>query len=123
MMFATVSGGAAHVRSGKLRALAVTSATRSPAYPDVPTIAESGVAGFAAETWYGILGPAGLPAPVVAKLHGAIKAAVETDGFRKKAEADGLIVNVGDGAALAKLIDEEEKRWRPVVKEAGIKAD
>jgi tripartite-type tricarboxylate transporter receptor subunit TctC len=123
MMFATVSGGAGHVRSGKLRALAVTSATRSPAYPDVPTIAESGVTGFAAETWYGFLGPAGLPVPIVARLHGALKAAAETDGFKAKAAADGLVVNVGDGAALARLIDEEEKRWRPVVKEAGIKPD
>ena len=123
MMFATVSGGAAHVRSGKLRALAVTSATRSPAYPDVPTIAESGVPGFAAETWYGFLGPAGLPGPIVARLHAALKAAAETDGFRTKAAADGLEVKVSDGAALGKLIDEEEKRWRPVVKEANIKPD
>ncbi len=123
MMFATVSGGAAQVRSGKLRALAVTSAQRSPAYPDVPTIAESGVAGYAAETWYGILGPAGLSPAIVAKVHGAIKAAVETEAFQKKAEADGLIVRVGDGAVLAKLVDEEEKRWRPVVKEANIKPD
>ncbi len=123
MMFATLSGGAAHVRSGKLRALAVTSATRSPAYPEVPTIAESGVPGFASETWYGFLGPAGLQPAVVAKLHAAIKRAVETDAFKKKAEADGLVVNVGDGPALARLIDEEEKRWRPVVKEAKIKAN
>jgi tripartite-type tricarboxylate transporter receptor subunit TctC len=123
MMFATVSGGAAHVRSGKLRALAVTSASRSAAYPNVPTIAESGVPGFAAETWYGFLGPAGLPKPVVDKLHAAFKAAVETEAFRTKAASDGLVVAVGDGAALARLIDEEEKRWRPVVKEAGIKPD
>ena len=123
MMFATVSGGAAHVRSGKLRALAVTAATRSPAYPDVPTIAESGVPGFAADTWYGILGPAGLPAPIVARLHAAFKAAAETEGFKAKAAGDGLIVNVGDGAVLGKLIQEEEARWRPVVKEAGIKPE
>lgn len=123
MMFATVSGGAAHIRSGKLRALGVTSATRSPAYPDVPTIAESGVAGFEAQTWYGFLGPAGLPKPIVDKLHAAFKGAAETEAFKSKAASDGLIVNVGDGAALGKLIDEEEKRWRPVVKEAKIKAD
>lgn len=123
MMFATVSGGAAQIRSGKLKALAVTSATRSPAYPDVPTIAESGVAGFASETWYGFLGPAGLPPAIVAKVHGAIKNAVETEAFQKKAASDGLIVKVGDGAALAKLIDEEGKRWQSVVKEAKIKAD
>lgn len=123
MMFATVSGGAAQVRSGKLRALAVTSATRSPAYPDVPTIAESGVPGFAAETWYGIMGPAGLPPAIIARLHGAIKSAVETDAFKRKAEADGLNVEVGEGAELARLIEEEERRWRPVVKEANIKPD
>ncbi len=123
MMFATVSGGAAQVRSGKLRGLAVTSAKRSPAYPDLPTIEESGVPGYAAETWYGILGPAGMPKAIVEKLHASIKGAVETEAFRKKADADGLLVNVGDGAALGKLIAEEEARWRPVVKEAGIKPD
>ncbi len=123
MMFATVSGGAAHVRSGKLRALAVTAATRSPAYPDVPTIAESGVPGFAADTWYGFLGPAGLPQPIVTRLHTAFKAAVETESFKAKAAGDGLIVNVGDGATLGKLIAEEETRWRPVVKEANIRPE
>ena len=123
MMFATVSGGAAHVRSGKLKALAVTSATRSPAYPDVPTIAESGISGYAAETWYGFLGPAGLPKPIVDKLHAALKSAAETEAFKTKAASDGLIVKVEDGAALARLIGEEERRWRPVVKEAGIKPD
>ena len=123
MMFATVSGGAAQVRSGKLRGLAVTSAERSPAYPDLPTIAESGVPGYAAETWYGILGPAGMLPQVVAKLHGAIKAAAETDAFKAKADSDGLVVRIGDGAALGKLVDEEEARWRRVVKEANIKPD
>lgn len=123
MMFATVSGGAAHIRSGKLRALAVTSAARSPAYPDVPTIAESGIAGYEAQTWYGILAPSGTPAVIVARLHGAIKAAAETDGFKSRSASDGLIVRIGDGQALAKLMAEEEARWRVVVKEANIKAD
>ena len=123
MMFATVSGGATHVRSGKLRALAVTSAVRSPAYPDVPTIAESGVPGYEAQTWYGILAPAGTPAPVVARLHGAIKNAAETELFKTRSESDGLLVNIGDGPALGKLIAEEEARWRRVVNEAKIKPD
>ncbi len=123
MMFATVSGGAAQVRSGKLRALAVTSAIRSPAYPDVPTIAESGVPGYEAQTWYGILAPAGTPAPVVARLHGAIKNAAETEFFKTRSESDGLLVNIGDGPALGKLIAEEEARWRRVVNEAKIKPD
>lgn len=123
MMFATVSGGAAHVRSGKLRALAVTSAIRSPAYPDVPTIAESGLPGYEAQTWYGILAPAGTPAPVIAKLHGAIKSAAEAETFKARSASDGLVVNIGDGAALGKLIAEEEARWRRVVNEAKIKPD
>jgi tripartite-type tricarboxylate transporter receptor subunit TctC len=123
MMFATVSGGAAHVRSGKLRALAVTSAKRSPAYPDVPTIAESGVAGYEAQTWYGMLAPAGTPVPVIARLHAAIKAAAETEAFKTKAATDGLVVDIGEGPALAKLIAEEEARWRRVVTEAKIKPD
>lgn len=123
VMFATVSGGATHVRSGKLRGLAVTSATRSPAYPELPTIAESGVPGYEAQTWYGILAPAGTPAPIVARLHAAISAAADTAMFKQRSESDGLVVNIGDGAALDKLIREEEARWRRVVKDANIQPD
>jgi tripartite-type tricarboxylate transporter receptor subunit TctC len=123
MMFATLSGAGSHVRNGKLRPLAVTSAKRSPAYPDLPTIAETGIAGYEAQTWYGLLAPAGTPAPVITKLHGAIKKAAESEAFKKRSAADGLVVDVGDGAALAKLISEEEARWRRVVSDAKIRPD
>ena len=123
LMFATVSGAGAHIRGGKLRALAVTSGARSPAYPDLPTVSESGVTGYVAETWYGILAPAGTPAPVVARLHKAIKAGAEAPAFQARASADGLVVKVGDGVVLARLIAEEEARWSRVVKEANIKPD
>ena len=123
MMFSTVTGAAAHVRGAKLRALAVTSAQRSPAYPDVPTIAESGVPGYESQTWYGILAPAGTPADVVARLHRAIVKAADTEQFRKKAGEDGLVLALGDGGALDRLIDEEHARWARVIKEANIKPD
>ena len=123
MMFSTLTGAAAHVRSGKLRALAVTSAARSPAYPDVPAIAEAGVPGYDSQTWYGILAPAGTPPDIVARLHATIVKAADTDQFRKKAAEDGLVLDLGNGAALDTLIDGEHARWARVVKEAGIKPD
>ena len=123
LMFATVSGAATFVRSNRLRPLAVTSAQRSPAYPNVPTIAETGVAGYEAQTWYGILAPAGTPADIVKRLHASIKLAADAEGFRKRSEEDGLAVNVGGPPEMAQLLKEEEARWRRVVKEANIKAD
>ena len=123
LMFATVSGAATFVRSNRLRPLAVTSAQRSPAYPNVPTIAETGVAGYEAQTWYGILAPAGTPADIVKRLHATIKLAADAEGFRKRSEEDGLAVNVGGPPEMAQLLKEEEARWRRVVKEANIKPD
>jgi tripartite-type tricarboxylate transporter receptor subunit TctC len=121
LMFATLAGAAAHIRSKKVLPLAVTSAKRSPAYPDLPTIAESGVPGFEAQTWYGILAPRGTPQDRLDRLHKSIAFAAGEDGFRKRSEQNGLQVETGDGKALATLIAEEETRWRRVVTEGKIK--
>jgi tripartite-type tricarboxylate transporter receptor subunit TctC len=123
MMFTTASSVGTHLRSNKLRALAVTSAERSPAYPDLPAIAESGVPGYDAQTWYGILAPKGTPVEIQRQLHAAIEVAAKSEEFIKRSADDGLVLKIGDGVALAKLIAEEEARWRRVVKEAGIKPD
>ena len=123
MMFTTVTSAAAHVRNSRLRALAITSAARSPAYPEVPTVAESGVPGYEAQTWYAILAPAGTPADVLARLHGAIEFAALAEEFQKRSAEDGLVVKIGAAAELAAFLAQEEARWRRVVKEANIKPD
>lgn len=122
LMFATASAVGNLLESGKLRALGVTSAQRS-ASPDlakVPTIAESGVPSYVAESWYGLFAPAGTPAPVIARLNAAARKAVSSDAFRKRAAAEGLIVSPGTPDDLARYVHGEEVRWSKVVKDAKI---
>src|ERR1700684_614155 len=76
IMFANLSAVMGHIKGGSLRAIAVTSAKRSPSVPDVPTVAESGIPGFEAETWFGIVAPAGTPRDIVSKLNAAARQAV-----------------------------------------------
>ena len=120
MMFATAAAVTPFLQSGKLRALGVTTAQRSPAYPNVPTIAESGVSGYAAESWYGLYAPAGTPADVVGRLNAAVKKAVESDTFRKRANDEGLIISGGDPNELGNYVRAEEARWTKIVKENNI---
>lgn len=120
MMFATAAAVTPFLQSGKLRAIGVTTAQRSPAYPNVPTIAESGVAGYAAESWYGLYAPAGTPPDVIAKLNAAARKAVESDTFRKRANDEGLIISAGAPSELSNYVQTEETRWTKVVKENNI---
>lgn len=120
MMFATAAAVTPFLQSGKLRAIGVTTTQRSPAYPNVPTIAESGVSGYAAESWYGLYAPAGTPPDVIGKLNAAVKKAVESDTFRKRAQDEGLIISAGDPAALSNYVRAEETRWTKIVKENNI---
>ncbi len=122
MMFATSSAVGAHVDGGRLRALAVTTPERSPALKDVPAVAES-VPGYAVESWYGLFAPAGTPPDVIARLNAAAKKAVQADEFRKKVEAEGLVVSAGTPAELDAYVRGEEARWRKVVKENNVKAE
>ena len=123
MMLTTISSAAAHLDSGKLRALAVTSATRSPAYPDVPTLAEAGVKGYLAESWYGLYAPTGTPPEVIARLNHAVKAATATEAFRKRVESEGLVVSAGPPQELDRYVGAEIERWKKIVQDAHIKAD
>ena len=123
MMFTTVASVAQYINAGKLRALAVTSGKRSPAWPDLPTLAEAGVAGYMAESWYAVYAPAGTPAAAVARLNAALKQAVKSDNFRRRVEAEGLVANVGTPAELERYVLAEQLRWRRVVQDARIKAD
>ena len=112
-----------HIKNGRMRAIAVTSATRADDLPDVPTVAESGYKGFEAATWFGVLGPAGIPKDVVAKLNTEINKALELPDFRKRLGEQGAEILGGTPEQFASLITSELDRWGKVVKESGAKAE
>jgi len=121
VMFTTVASAASLIKAGKLRALAVTSAERTKAFPDLPTIAEAGVPGYAAESWYGLFAPAKTPAPVIALLNKSVAKAVKSAAFNTLAANEGLVMVGGTPEQLQQYVDGEEARWRKVIKEADIK--
>jgi tripartite-type tricarboxylate transporter receptor subunit TctC len=123
MMFATASAVRPFVDSGKMRALGVTTARRSPAYASVPTLAEAGVPGYAAESWYGLYVAAKTPKDVVDRLNAAVRKAVKAPAFAKQTEAEGLAVDVGAPEQLDTYVRAEEVRWRKVVKDNHITTD
>ena len=112
-----------YIKSGKLRALAVTSLQRSDDLPQVPTVAESGYKGFEAVTWFGWLGPARLPGTVVNTVNQALNKALTSPDLKKKLEDQGLDVTPGTPEQLAQLIRADMLKWGRVVKESGVKAD
>ena len=112
-----------HVRSGKLKLIAVLSAQRSTNYPDVPTIAESGYPGFEASVWYGIVAPAATPKPIVQKLHAEVQKALTTKEVKERMAAVGGEVVPGSADMFAQLIKSEAQRYTRLVREANIKPD
>lgn len=110
-----------HVKAGTLRLLAVTSAKRTKALPDTPTIAESGVPGYAAEVWFGVFAPAQTPRPIVDRLNREIVAALAEPEIRTKFDAVGMDV-VGSGPeAFARYLQEEVTKWSDIVRRADVK--
>ena len=123
VMFDNMPSAIQHVRSGKLRPIAVTTAKRSPELPNVPTIAEAGVPGYEATSWFGMFAPAGTPKPVLDKLHAAlIKVLNQADVKKKIAEQGGDVV-AETPAQFAAFIQAESVKWGKVVKESGATAD
>lgn len=120
MMFATATAAAPLIESGKVRALGVTTPERSPVRPEVPSIAEAGVPGYAAESWYGFFVPAGTPDEIIKKLNAATAKAAQSDAFRKRVEGEGLVISAGTPKELADYVSAEQKRWAAVVKAAKI---
>ena len=112
-----------HIKAGRLRALAVTGAQRSPAVPDVPTIAELGFPGFEATAWYGVLAPAKTPAAIVTRLHDEIVSALKMRDVRERLEYVGFEIVGSTPAAFGAYIKSEIKKWAPVVKASGAKAE
>jgi tripartite-type tricarboxylate transporter receptor subunit TctC len=123
VMFTTVASAASLVEGGQLRALAVTSAQRSPAFPDLPTVAEAGVPGYSAESWYGLFAPAKTPADVVDRLNKSAAIAVQSEAFRKLGVNEGLIMVASPPQELDRYFRGEEERWRKVIQDAGITAE
>jgi len=112
-----------HIKNGKLRPLAVTAAKRTDDLPQTPTVAESGYKGFEAVTWFGLLGPAKLPASVVNTVNTELNKALNSPDLRKKLEDQGLNVTPSSSDEFAKLIKADITKWAPVVKDSGAKAD
>jgi tripartite-type tricarboxylate transporter receptor subunit TctC len=112
-----------HVKSGKLRVLAVMSPSRSAMLPDVPTIAESGFPGFEASVWYGFVAPAATPKPIVAKLHAEVQKALQTAEVKERMSSVGGEVILGSAEQFGALIRSERARYEKLVREAQIKPD
>jgi len=112
-----------HVRSGRLRAFAVSSVQRLAALPDVPTVAESGYPGFEADQWYGIVAPAGTPAVVVARLNAEINKALALAEVALQLSVEGATPMPTTPQVFGDLIKREIPRWAEVVKAGNVKAD
>ena len=106
-----------------MRALGVTSATRSPAAPNIPTIAESGLPGFEATSWFALMAPAGLPKDVLARINAETLRVLALPDVREKMALLGLDLAPGTPEALASFIQVETSKWAHVVKESGAKID
>jgi len=122
--FDTMPASAPHVRSGKLRALATSSAARLPAFPDVPTAEEAGLAGYQVITWYGVFAPAGTPPAIVKRLHGDLVKAMQTPDTKSKLEgigADGTVSRSPE--EFAALVRADTARYAKIVKDIGLKMD
>jgi tripartite-type tricarboxylate transporter receptor subunit TctC len=123
VIFTTVASAASLVESGELRAIAVTSAERSPAFPQLPTVSEAGVPGYAAEAWYGVYAPAKTPPDIIDRLNKSAAKAVQSDAFKKLGVNEGLVMVAEPPEALDRYFRGEEERWRKVIEDAGIKVE
>lgn len=112
-----------HIKNGKMRALAVTSAKRVDDLPEVPTIAESGYKGFEAVTWFGVFGPANLPKDITTRLHAEVQKALANPALQKKLGDQGADVAGSTPEQLGKVVRDDIVRWGKVVKDSGAKID
>ena len=122
MMFINQDVALQHVKAGKLRALAVSSAQRNPMYPDVPTVSESGYPGFSAISWSGMSLPKGTPKAIVDKLEAEMVKAIQSAEVKQRLESTGFVVPTLGAAAYSAFVKSEKDRWTRVIKTAGITA-
>lgn len=121
--FAGVTNALPHLASGKLKALAVTTATRAPQMPDVPTLSEAGVPGYDASNWLALLGPAGMPPEIVNRLNSEIAKLMAQPDTQKALFDAGVQVSLSTPESLTQLMQEETVKWSKIVKDAGIRID
>ncbi len=123
LMFASAPSAMPHIKTGRLRALAMTGSQQSAAVPGVPTIAESGLPGFETYGWYGVLAPAGTAPPIIARVHGAIIKAMAAPEVMERIVADGSEAVAGTPEQFANYIKRDIPKWAKVIKESGARAD
>lgn len=122
-LFTTIPGALPHIKAGSLRALAVTSPQRSPALPDIPTMAESGLPGFQALSWHGVVAPAGTPDAVVAKLNAAFSGALAAPAVRQRLMEEGAQASSVHTAQFGAFINQGIVAWAQAVKDSGATAN
>jgi tripartite-type tricarboxylate transporter receptor subunit TctC len=123
MIFDGMATSLPHVREGRLRAIAVSTARRATAMPDLPTVAESGLSGFDVGSWFGLLAPAGTPAPVVERINAEVRAVMGREAVRKLISDAGLEAMPCSPEEFATMMRTETQRWTELIREIGIRAD
>ena len=123
LMFESLNSIAPHAKSGTVRPLAVSGARRSPGFPDMPTVAEAGVPGYAAPTWSGVIAPAGVPRPIIDKLNAAINRAIASQVFRDRFASIGDEPAGGSPEDFAEVIRADSAKWGDVIRRAGARLD
>jgi tripartite-type tricarboxylate transporter receptor subunit TctC len=123
LTFATAPSAVPFVKSGQLRALAVTTPARIAALPDVPTMIEAGIKDFEASLAYGLVAPAGTPRAVIDRLNEALRAALASDEVKNQLALDGTEITPGSPQAYADFIDRDERRWAELVKASGVEPE
>ena len=122
-MFESLNSIAPHAKSGAVRGLAVSGDRRSPAFPDVPTVAEAGVPGYSAPTWSGVIAPAGTPKAIIDRINAAVNKAIRTEAFKDRFGAIGDEPAGGPPEEFAKTIRTDLAKWRDVVQRSGAKLE
>ena len=123
LMFESLNSIAPHAKSGTVRPLAVSGARRSPGFPDLPTVAEAGVPGYAAPTWSGVIAPAGVPRPIIERLNAAINRAIASQIFRNRFASIGDEPAGGSPEDFAEVIRSDSAKWGDVIRRAGARLD
>ena len=123
MMFDNIPSSMPFIKSGKLRAIATTGSKRDPFLPDLPTISESGVAGYEAGVWFGLVAPAGTPKKIIAKLNAEMLKGLKSPDFVRRMNESGYIVSGSTPEQMEELDRIDVPRWGAIVKASGAKAD
>jgi tripartite-type tricarboxylate transporter receptor subunit TctC len=123
LLFASVLEGSGHIKAGKLKGLAVTHAKRSPALPDVPTLAEAGVPNAESGSWIALLAPAATPPAIIDKVAADVKEAVSAPDVREKLIAQGAVPQASTPRELQALIDKDRERYGRIIREKGLKPE